>query len=137
MSSISFFHPMIPPTTTHNDLVVRFKKGENGRQVPYIGKGDDLKKAEAKWRSVLAQHVPEKPLKGALGVEMRICWPTDGRHAQGAAKVTKPDNDNVEKVVYDQLQSLGYFKDDSAIAYNRTMKMWADPAGIYLRIEEL
>ena len=136
MSALSFFHPMVPPNTTHNDLEVRFKVA-NGKRVPYIGKGDGLKLAEAKWRAALAQYRPEKPLKGALSVEMRICWPTDGKHAQGEPKVTKPDNDNVEKVVYDQLQSLGYFKDDSAIVDNRTMKMWADPAGIYLRIEEL
>lgn len=138
MRSISFFQPMVPPTTTHNDLEIRFKKDKkSGRNVPYIGKTEALQKVEGKWEAYLAQHVPEIPMRGALRVEMRICWPTEGKHRQGEPKVTKPDNDNTEKVVNDCLQRLGFFKDDSQIADNRTMKMWADPAGIYLKIEEM
>lgn len=137
MSAIKFFQPMVPPTVTHNELEVRFKSGKDGSKVPYIGKTEALLKAEAKWEAHLAQHRPERPLAGPLRVDMRICWPTNGKHAQGEPKVTKPDNDNTEKVVFDCLQRLGYFKDDSYIVDNRTMKMWADPAGIYLKVEQL
>ena len=136
MSGISFFEPMVPPTTTHNDLEIRYKH-QGGRRVPFIGKSDDLKRAEASWRAHLAKHRPEKPLSGAVYCEMRVCWPTDGGHAQGEPKTTVPDNDNVEKTVWDVLKSLGFVEDDAQIAHNRTMKMWADPAGIYLRLEEM
>ena len=43
-----------------------------------------------------------------MAVEMRICWPTGGKHTQGSWHAVKPDADNVEKTVFDIMAKLGY-----------------------------
>lgn len=130
---IEFFEPMVPPTTTHNDLV----PVSNARGRARIVKSAALKAAEAKWEAHLAEHAPEKPLQGAVALEMRICWPTGGKHVQGSWHDVKPDADNVEKTVWDVMAKLGYFEDDGRIALHTTAKLWSDPAGIYVRMEEI
>lgn len=129
---IEFFEPMIPPTVTHNALEIHHY-GKAAR----IGKSAELVEAEAAWRARLAPHAPETPLRGPVRLEMRICWPTGGRHPQGAPHASKPDADNVEKTVFDVMAKLGYFEDDSRIALHTTAKLWSDPAGIYVRMEEI
>lgn len=130
---IEFFAPMVPPTTTHNDLV----PVSDARGRARIVKSQTLREAEAKWEAHLAEHAPGKPLQGAVALEMRICWPTGGKHAQGSWHDVKPDADNVEKTVFDVMVKLGYFDNDSRIALHTTAKLWSDPAGIYVRMEEI
>lgn len=130
---IEFFEPMVPPTATHNDLVAVSDSRGKARLV----KSAALKAAEAKWEAHLAEHAPQKPLDGPIAIEMRICWPTGGRRAQGSWHAVKPDADNVEKTVFDVMAKLGYFANDSRIALHSTAKLWSDPAGIYVRMEEL
>ena len=85
----------------------------------------------------MAKHAPQKPFDGPVAVEMRICWPTGGKRAQGSWHAVKPDADNVEKTVFDVMAKLGYFDNDSRIALHSTAKLWSDPAGICVRMEEL
>lgn len=134
--ALQFFQPMVPPKITHNALEVRYRS-DGGKRVPYIGKSDALKQAEAKWHAYLGRHAPDRPFSGPVRVEYRICWPTGGKHAQGEPMTAKPDNDNSEKVLNDALVRLGFLADDRFIASNETMKMWSDPAGIFVRIEEI
>lgn len=130
---IEFFEPMVPPNVTHNDLLAVPRT--NGKAA--LVKSQALKSAESKWEAHLAKHAPEKPLCGPVALEMRICWPTGGKHGQGDWHAVKPDADNVEKVVFDVLGKLKYFENDSRIAIHTTAKLWSDPAGIYVRMEEL
>lgn len=130
---IEFFEPLIPPNVTHNDLMAVARKGGKAA----IIKSAALNSVESKWESYLAKHAPQKPLEGPIVAEVRICWPTGGNHAQGEPKDTKPDLDNVEKTLWDVMQKLGYFKGDQQIVYKTTSKMWSDPAGIYVRMEEV
>lgn len=129
---IEFFEPMVPPTATHNDMEIHRIAGK-----AVLGKSGALEAAEAKWEAHLAKHAPQKPFDGPVAVEMRICWPTGGKRAQGSWHAVKPDADNVEKTVFDVMAKLGYFDNDSRIALHSTAKLWSDPAGIYLRMEEL
>lgn len=129
---IEFFAPMVPPTVTHNGLEVH-RYGGRAR----IGKSAALVDAEAKWEAHLARFAPPKPLTGPLRADLRLCWPTRGEHPQGTPKDTKPDLDNTEKTVWDVLQRLGYYEGDQQIADKHSAKMWADPAGVYLRLEEI
>lgn len=51
----------------------------------------------------------------------------------------KPDNDNNEKLVWDTLKTLGFYKDDCYIVDNRTVKIWQreieDPPGAHIRLK--
>lgn len=130
---IEFFEPMVPPTVTHNDLEVH----HHGRKTS-VGKSVALLDAEAKWEAHLARFAPERPLRGPLRADLKLCWPTGSKHPQGSPKDTKPDLDNVEKTLWDVLGGLGFFAvGDQQIATKQVSKAWADPSGVYLRLEEL
>lgn len=129
---IEFFAPMIPPDTTHNAMEIQ-KRGDK----TFLGKSAALKEAETKWEAHLGQFAPFEPLTGPLRADLRLCWPTNGKHPQGEPKDTKPDLDNSEKSFWDVCQKLGYYKGDQQIAIKQVSKCWADPAGVYLRLEKI
>ena len=56
-------------------------------------------------------------------------------------KVTKPDNDNSEKMIYDTLAKLGIIRNDSEITLNVTLKVcaptpYADVSIVHLKSSE-
>lgn len=119
---------------SHNDLEPYVRRGDGKAR---IRKGDALAEAEERILPRLAPFAPDEPLEGPLRAELRMCWPTGGEHAQGEPKATKPDCDNVEKVLWDLMERLGFFRDDAQIVDKRVAKMWADPMGFYFEIEEV
>lgn len=130
---VEFFAPVKLDHASHNRLEpFKRKDGSVG-----IRKSDSLKEAEARIEAHVAYHAPAAPLEGPLVAELRMCWPTDGTHAQGEPKATDPDMDNVEKVLWDVMQRLGFYGNDAQIFAKSVSKMWSDPAGVYVRIEEL
>lgn len=50
---------------------------------------------------------------------------------------TKPDTDNLQKLLKDCMTKLGYWQDDAQVASEIVEKFWADTVGIYIKIEEL
>ena len=134
---IQKFIPMVPPRVTHNDLVIRYKKGADGKKKPYVGKSDALLAAEAKWMAHLSKHRPERPLHGAIKADVRICFPSDEKHPSGTAMIETPDLDNIEKTLWDVLKLTGYIHDDRLVFQKHVCKMYNDPSGLFLSLEEL
>mgnify|MGYP002522555998 CR=1 FL=1 len=134
---IQGFLPTPPPNVTHNDLTIRYRTKMSGGRVPYVAKSDRLRKAEDAIRPHIARLAPSMPLSGALMVTWKLVWPTDGKHYQGEAKTTKPDADNVVKTLNDLLETCRVIVNDAMICDMRVMKMFRDPAGIWLRVEEV
>ena len=64
------------------------------------------------------------------------CFP-NGRHADGEYRTSKPDTDNLQKLLKDVMTQQGFWKDDALVASEITEKFWAKIPGIYIRIEEL
>lgn len=132
MSAIQGFLPMVPPNVTHNDLEVHRIGGH-----ATIGKSARLREAEAELTARLSRMAPTRPLTGAVRCEVRLCWPTNGRHRQGEPKLTKPDVDNVEKTLLDCCKRAGLIEDDRFVVDSRVSKAWADPCGVWIRFEEV
>ncbi|WP_236253677.1 RusA family crossover junction endodeoxyribonuclease [Streptococcus mitis] len=63
----------------------------------------------------------------------RIVWDK----VNGQYKTTKPDTDNLQKLLKDCMTKLGYWQDDAQVASEIVEKFWADTVGIYIKIEEL
>ena len=128
-----FFMPMIPPTVTHQEKQVAVRNGK-----PVLYEPPELKDARAKLMAHLASHQPDKPLN--CGVRLTVKWlyhdPT-GMHRDGEYRITKPDTDNLIKLLKDCMTKCGYWKDDALVASEHVEKFWADMPGIYIRIEEL
>ena len=130
-----FFMPMIPPTVTHQEKDVAVINGK-----PVIYEPPELKDARAKLEAHLAKHRPGKPL--SCGVRLTTKWlfpDKSGKHYDGEYRKTKPDNDNLQKLLKDCMTHLGFWKDDALVASEHTEKFWVvtSPSGIYIKIEEL
>lgn len=129
---ISFFLPMKPPTVTHQEKAVHVVKGK-----PVYYEPDKLKAARSKLMAYLGQHAPAAPLRGAIRLGVKWCFPVSGNHKDGEWKTTRPDTDNLQKLLKDCMTDLGYWKDDAQVASEVVEKFWATTPGLYVIVQEL
>lgn len=127
-----FFLPMIPPTTTHQEKQVRVVNDK-----PVFYEPQELKTARAKLQAHLAKHVPARKYTGAIRLLVKWCFPVIGNHDNGQYKTTKPDTDNLQKLLKDVMTALGYWTDDALVASEIIEKFWSAVPGIYVAIEDL
>ncbi|PWV97456.1 Holliday junction resolvase RusA-like endonuclease [Paenibacillus cellulosilyticus] len=131
--TIEFFMPMKKvPTITHQQKQVSVVDGK-----PVFYEPAELKAARSKLMAHLGQHVPGRKYTGAIRLMVKWCFPVKGKHCNGEWKTTKPDTDNLQKLLKDCMTDCGYWKDDALVASEIVEKFWADMPGIYIRIEEL
>lgn len=128
---IKFFMPMLPPTITHQQHKV---KTVNGKPVFYDP--PELKDARQKLTANLIPNIPEQPFTTAVRLTTKWLFPK-GQHKNGEWKTTKPDTDNMIKLLKDCMTVCRFWKDDALVVSEITEKFWADIPGIYVRIEEL
>lgn len=131
MTVTEFFMPMQPPTCTHQMKQVHMVSGK-----PVFYEPTEVKTARAKLEAHLAQHKPETPYEGGVRLLVKWCFPR-GRHRDGEYRVTKPDTDNLQKLLKDCMTACGFWKDDAQVASEIVEKFWADVPGIYVRVESL
>lgn len=129
---LEFFMPMIPPTATHQEKQVRVVKGK-----PVFYEPPELKAARSKLTAHLVGHRPERPLEGAVRLVVKWCFPRNGNHHDGEYRITKPDTDNLQKLLKDCMTAAGFWKDDAQVASEICEKFWADVPGIYICAEEI
>lgn len=96
-----------------------------------------MKNAREKLTAHLAKHVPAEKYTKGVRVLVKWCFPITGNHKNGEYKTTKPDTGNLQKMLLDVMEDLGYWKNDALVASEITEKFWADRPGIYICIEEL
>ncbi|MFR8644304.1 MAG: RusA family crossover junction endodeoxyribonuclease [Monoglobus pectinilyticus] len=126
-----FFVAIIPPTVTHQEKKVSVIKGK-----PVFYEPPNLKDARLKLMSHLARFVPSKKYIGGVRLIVKWCFPRKS-HRDGEYKITKPDTDNLQKLLKDVMTKLGYWVDDNLVASEIVEKFWAEKPGIYIRIEDL
>lgn len=129
---IQFFLSMQPPTCTHQEKKVGIRKGK-----PFMYEPDNVKDARAKLKAHLARHVPERKMQGAVQLVTKWCFPIKGKHQDGEYRTSKPDTDNLIKLLKDVMTDLNFWTDDAQVASEVTEKFWAATPGIYLTIEEV
>ena len=131
--SISFFMAMIPPTTTYQEKGWRVV---NGKPVSY--EPEKVKAARQKLLSYLAKYKPAdmEPFTEAVELEVKWCFPR-GSHRDGEYRITKPDTDNLQKLLKDCMTQVGFWKDDALVCREVVEKFWAEIPGIYIHIERI
>ena len=128
-----FFIPMKKvPTVTHQEKQVHVVNGK-----PVFYEPSNLKAARSKLTAYLSEYVPDEKYMTAVRLVTKWCFPITGKHVDGEYKTSKPDTDNLQKLLKDCMTDLGYWKDDALVASEITEKFWATLPGIYIRIEEL
>ena len=134
---MNFKLKMIPPTATAQ------QKGERvvGGYIHHYKK-KNVAAAEAILRDALLPYVPEAPIEG-VPVYFEAVWmfpypkkarkhgPFDVMH-----KMTRPDTDNLNKLLKDVMTDMGFWKDDALICIERIEKCYCDEPGILITIDE-
>ena len=128
---VEFFMPMIPPTCTHQEKQVRVRNGK-----PVFYEPQELLTARQKLMGYLSHHRPESPYTVGVRLMVKWCFPK-GKHQDGEYRVTRPDTDNLQKLLKDCMTAAGFWKDDCLVASEIVEKFWAEMPGIYIRVEEL
>jgi len=128
---LEFFMPLQPPTATHQMKEVRVVKGK-----PKFYDPPEVVQARQKLTSHLAPYAPDAPLTGPLRLISKWCYYSE-EHADGAWKTTRPDTDNMVKLLKDCMTATRFWKDDAQVCSEITEKFWARVPGIYIRVEEL
>ena len=126
-----FFMPMIPPTVTAQEHKVTVRSGK-----PIFYDPPEVKAAKEKLVANLCKHRPDEPYREGVRLTVKWLFPR-GRHRDGEYRTTKPDTDNLQKLLKDCMTICGFWADDALVASEICEKFWADKAGIYVRIEEL
>lgn len=129
---IDFFMAMEPPTHTHQE---KQAKVVNGKPVFY--EPQEVKTARQKLKAYLGQHVPEQKFKGPVRLTTWWCFPVKGRHKDGEYRTSRPDTDNLVKMLKDVMTELHFWKDDAQVASEVIEKYWSDIPGIYVKVESL
>ena len=128
---------MIPPTATAQ------QKGErvvNGYVHHY--KKKNVAAAEAILRDALLPYVPAEPITDkpiCLAVVWMFPYPKSAKkHRPGFArwKITRPDTDNLNKLLKDVMTDMGFWKDDALICSEYIIKIYDDEPGIDIDIHE-
>lgn len=127
-NELAFFMQMVPPTVTHQEHKVAVR---NGRPVFY--EPPELKAARQKLLDNVARHAPDQPLRGPVRLITKWIWP--GSDLEW--KITKPDTDNMIKLLKDCMTKAGFWIDDAQVASEVTEKFLGAPAGIYVWIQEI
>jgi crossover junction endodeoxyribonuclease RusA len=130
---MDFFIAMKPPTVTAQEKQVRVVRGK-----PVFYDPAPVKTAKAQLSGYLGQHAPAKPLDGPISLRTLWLFPKGKTHRNGEWRVTRPDTDNLQKMLKDCMTRLGFWKDDAQVVREIVEKRWSDePSGIYIEIEAL
>lgn len=128
-----FFMPMAKvPTKTHQMKKVTVVKGK-----PVFYEPAELKAVRTKLQGHLGKHVPNKKYTNAVRLTTKWCFPLTRGRKNGQYKTTKPDTDNLQKLLKDVMTDLGFWTDDCIVASEVIEKFWTDIPGIYVKIESL
>lgn len=126
-----FFMAMEPPTVTHQEHKVTIVNGK-----PVFYDTPELKVAKEKLIGNLYKYRIMEPYRTGVRLITKWCFPKK-EHKDGEYRITKPDTDNLQKMLKDCMTLVGFWKDDALVASEITEKFWAKTPGIYIRIEEL
>ena len=128
-----FYMKLIPPTVTAQERRVRMIKGR-----PIFYDPPKIKQAKALLMANLTAHKPGRPLEGALSLTTVWNFARGKSHKDGEWRITRPDTDNLQKLLKDCMTKAGFWLDDAQVCQEHVEKRWSDePTGIYIEIKRL
>ena len=130
---MEFFIAIDPPTSTAQMKRVRVVKGK-----PVFYDPPAVKAARNMLSAHLAIHRPDKPMSGPVSLRVLWLFPRGKHHKNGEWRISKPDTDNLQKLLKDCMTRCGFWKDDAQVVSEAVEKRWADdPCGLYIEVNEL
>lgn len=130
---MKIFLLMNPPTVTAQESKVAVVRNK-----PIIYKPEKIKQAKKELIRHLMPFKPKEPMEGPI--ELKVVWlfPRGKRHKHFEWRVTRPDTDNLEKMLKDCMTEVGFWKDDALVVSETVYKIWSDePTGISIEVNAL
>ena len=138
MSEIAIEVNMIPTKATHQSSL-RIMKSKSGRM--FVGKfaKSSINSWIQEFELNIKRYRPENPWDGPVQVIIEWRFPfnksTPKKYLhRDEWKTTRPDLDNMEKVILDSLTRTGFIVDDSIICNKTTTKKHSSNPGISIRL---
>ena len=121
-----------PPTVTAQEHKVKVVHGR-----PMFYDPPKVREAKRVLESALFVHVPLSPLEGPLALTVSWSFKRTRPHKHGEWRVTRPDTDNLEKLLKDTMTHMGFWKDDAQVVVEHVEKMWSDSPGLDIEVVPL
>ena len=121
-----------PPTVTAQEHKVRVAGGR-----PRFYDTAKLKHARAQFETMLTQHRPDAPIEGP--VELSVDWRFATKsHKDGTWRTTRPDTDNLQKLLKDCMTRTRFWNDDAQVCVEMISKRWVrHKPGIGIKVVSL
>lgn len=119
-----------PPTVTAQEKKVAV--GKNGKPLHYDPAR--LARARAAICAELERHQPDAPLEGP--VELTAVWMWRRCDGRTGWRDTKPDTDNLQKLLKDCMTRTRFWLDDAQVCCEHVSKLWGSP-GILITVTEI
>lgn len=130
---MKFFLMLDPPTVTAQEKKIVVVKGK-----PHFYEPDSVAEAKHELKRHLKPFIPKMPLSGPLKLTVSWLFPRGTKHKHNEYRMTKPDTDNLEKLLKDCMTQLHFWEDDAQVCIEHVEKVWSDePNGIGIEIIEL
>ena len=100
-------------------------KRYNGRTRTYF-KSQRLQQTEDFYLNELRSYAPISPITGAVSLSIDFDYFTPTKKRRGKWKTTRPDCDNMVKILIDCMTKLGFWLDDAQVARLRVSKRYAE-----------
>lgn len=134
---MKFMMHMVPPTATG-----QMKKWTVRNGKPHSYEPPAVKDARAKLAAHLSEALRNNPIdydpESAIELLVMWSWPMEGEleTCEMVPKTTKPDTDNLQKILKDEMTKQGFWKDDALVWHEDVRKVYSNlPSGVFVRIE--
>ena len=130
---MKFFLMLDPPTVTAQEKKIVVVKNK-----PHIYEPENVQEAKHELKRHLRPFIPKTPLTGPLKLTVSWLFPKGTKHKHMEYRITKPDTDNLEKLLKDCMTQLHFWEDDAQVCVEHVEKVWSDePNGIEIEIISL
>ncbi len=129
----SFFMAMRVPTATHQEHKVSVVHGK-----PQFYEPQDVKDARQSYMAHLAPYAPQEPWEGPIRLEVKFLYQDEKLLSEWTWKTTKPDTDNMIKLLKDCMTRTGFWVDDCQVVSEQVEKFYSrDHEGVYIVVRKL
>lgn len=120
---------IIPPTVTHQEKKVAVVRGK-----PVFYESERLKAARRLFEAKLHAYIPETPISGPIALEVEWRFLSKS-HKEGEWRITRPDTDNLQKLLKDCMTKVGFWNDDAQVCSETITKRWTrEKPGISIKV---
>lgn len=125
------------------DIELSSKTYQSGKRVtckhgyPVFYEDSELKALRETYTWLLKKYKPRQPFIGAVRLTVKYGFPMIKGKYHGAPKTTKPDTDNLQKLIKDCMTEVGFWKDDAQVYSETIEKYYSNHSGIRIILEEV